>query len=349
MFSPPPAVTVISVAGAATGCPGSGGLLTKAKYAPTGRGDEHAARGRRTGACAGRPGRRAGGGRRATGAGSAGVSGGVPGGDRSGCRCPGSPTRPGGDRPGGTSGGPAAIRRAGGGEGRTGAGRGDDRGGVGGDPGPAVPAGPTMVAGRPPAPGGRRHLRHLPLGRRRDRRRHPPGQRGHHLGRRLVPVGRLLRHHLLDDRRPPRRARPGGATVTGRGGAVLVPDQLLGDRPLGERRAAGEQEVERRPERVDVGPDVHRVAVQRLLRGEVVGRARGRSRRTSWCRSSSSSWKNRASPMSRIFTTPARSTRMFPGLMSRWMSPISWACWRPTAGAVDVVARPDRRRAGRTS
>ena len=39
----------------------------------------------------------------------------------------------------------------------------------------------------------------------------------------------------------------------------LVPDQLLGDRPLGERRVAGQQEVEGGAQAVDVGPDVHAV------------------------------------------------------------------------------------------
>ena len=61
--------------------------------------------------------------------------------------------------------------------------------------------------------------------------------------------------------------------MIGLGCAVLVPDQLLGDRPVGERRAAGEQEVERGAQAVDVGPDVHGVAVDGLLGGEVVGRA----------------------------------------------------------------------------
>ena len=38
-------------------------------------------------------------------------------------------------------------------------------------------------------------------------------------------------------------------------------------------------------------------------------------------RMSSSSWKKRARPMSRILTVPLRSTRMLPGLMSRWTRP----------------------------
>src|SRR5262249_28287870 len=53
----------------------------------------------------------------------------------------------------------------------------------------------------------------------------------------------------------------------------LVREQFLGDALARERGPAGEQIVEGRPEAVNVGADVYRVAVERLLRRQVVGRA----------------------------------------------------------------------------
>ena len=50
-------------------------------------------------------------------------------------------------------------------------------------------------------------------------------------------------------------------------------DQFLGHRAVGEGRPAGQQEIEGGPQAVDVGADVHGMAVDRLFRGEVVGGA----------------------------------------------------------------------------
>ena len=49
--------------------------------------------------------------------------------------------------------------------------------------------------------------------------------------------------------------------------------QPLGDRAFRKRRAAGEQEIQRAAEAVDVRPAVGLVAVEGLLGGQVVGRA----------------------------------------------------------------------------
>ena len=51
-----------------------------------------------------------------------------------------------------------------------------------------------------------------------------------------------------------------------------MPDELLGDRPFLEGRAAGDQKIKRPAEAVEVRADVH-LAVDRLLRREVVGSA----------------------------------------------------------------------------
>ena len=82
---------------------------------------------------------------------------------------------------------------------------------------------------------------------------------------RLIPLRRVLRHHLRDDRRQA-LGDVGPELPHRRRLAHLVPDQLLRDLPLGKGRLAGQQEVERRPQAVDVRADVHVVAVQRLLR-----------------------------------------------------------------------------------
>ena len=52
-----------------------------------------------------------------------------------------------------------------------------------------------------------------------------------------------------------------------------MPDQLLGDGPLGERGPPGQAEVERPAQAVDVRPHVDRVAIVCLLGGQVVGGA----------------------------------------------------------------------------
>ena len=131
---------------------------------------------------------------------------------------------------------------------------------------------PEMRRGRPGQGLDQRAMhRHLAAGGGVDRRVGPLGQRLGDLDRLLVAVGRLLRHHL-----PQHGEHPGGHVGAERLDrlrfARLVRDELRGDRPVRERRLAGEHEVERAAERVDVGPDVHHVA-DGLLRGEVVGRA----------------------------------------------------------------------------
>ena len=97
-------------------------------------------------------------------------------------------------------------------------------------------------------------------------------QRLGHLRRCLVALGPVLGHHLLDDGshclghvRPQRADRLRLAR--------LVPDQLLGHRAFVERGLSRQAEIERGAEAVDVGPDVHAVAVERLFRSEVVGGA----------------------------------------------------------------------------
>ncbi len=60
---------------------------------------------------------------------------------------------------------------------------------------------------------------------------------------------------------------------------VLVSQQLAQYRGIGERRTAGEQEIQRTPQPVDIGPRIGRVRVVRLLGGGVVRRAHDRARR----------------------------------------------------------------------
>ena len=56
---------------------------------------------------------------------------------------------------------------------------------------------------------------------------------------------------------------------------LLVLDQLLEDRPLGERRPARQHVEERAAERIEVAPDVHVARVAGLLGADVVERAQG--------------------------------------------------------------------------
>ena len=56
----------------------------------------------------------------------------------------------------------------------------------------------------------------------------------------------------------------------------LVPEQLLRHRAFAIRGLPGEQEEEGQPQCVDVGANIHAMAVDPLLRGEVVGRAEHR-------------------------------------------------------------------------
>ena len=85
-----------------------------------------------------------------------------------------------------------------------------------------------------------------------------------------------LRHHSVDD------GVQGVADTSGRIARNrsrllgLMRDQLLRHGPVRERRMAREQEVERRAERVDVGANVHGVAVD-AARAPRSPRCRGRS------------------------------------------------------------------------
>src|SRR3712207_8112708 len=74
----------------------------------------------------------------------------------------------------------------------------------------------------------------------------------------LFPYTTLFRSHLLGHLRPDLADRP---RLPG-----LVPDDLVLRAAARVGAVAGEQEVERRPQAVDVGPGVGGVAVPRLLR-----------------------------------------------------------------------------------
>ena len=108
--------------------------------------------------------------------------------------------------------------------------------------------------------------------------------------------GRLLGHHLGDDRL--------------RGAA-------------GERRVADQHLVGHAAERVDVGPGGDLALAHRLLGRHVVRRAERSSR------SRSCGWRPRSRRRARCRSRrPAREpswSRMFSGLMSRWITPWRWA------------------------
>jgi len=95
-------------------------------------------------------------------------------------------------------------------------------------------------------------------------------QRVAHLGRRLIAIARLLGHHLPADR--DQLFRHIGPELPDRLRIDrLVLHQLLVQRTLGKRRAAGQQVVEGAAERVDVGPVVE-AHPQGLLRRQIVDR-----------------------------------------------------------------------------
>ena len=101
-----------------------------------------------------------------------------------------------------------------------------------------------------------------------------------------------------------------------------------------ERRAAGQEVVERAAKAVDVGPDIGTRGVEDLLGGDEVGRAEGLPFARSSAPSTFSSRVALARPKSSTLTvalSPLRASIRLPGLMSRWTSPSSWACWRPRA------------------
>ena len=124
-------------------------------------------------------------------------------------------------------------------------------------------------------------LRHLRVGRRRDRRLRERGQRLGHFLRRLRPVRRVLGHHLVDD--GDQLVGHVGPDAADRLGLPrLVPDQLLGHRALGERRAAGQAEVERGARGCRCRPGCRRRGCRAPAPGRGSRPCPGRSRRTSW-------------------------------------------------------------------
>ena len=114
--------------------------------------------------------------------------------------------------------------------------------------------------------------------------------------------------------------------------------------------AAREQEVERAPEAVEVGPVIDRAGVLRLLGGHVVGRAdhRPASRQVVPPGRHSSKPIERISPMSRIFTTAGSvacgrcrspATTMLDGLDVAVDEPRLVRVVKPQGGLADVLAR----------
>ena len=97
-------------------------------------------------------------------------------------------------------------------------------------------------------------------------------QRFGDISRRLITILRLLLHHL--DANPFQFARyVGTAFADWWWHFTLVFRDPLSQTAVGERRFAGQQKVERAPQPVDVSTMVHRVAVERLFGGEVIGGA----------------------------------------------------------------------------
>ena len=96
----------------------------------------------------------------------------------------------------------------------------------------------------------------------------PLGQPHGHVARRLRPFVRLLGHHRLADFHERRRRIRPGLENRFRPGRLML-QQPLGDRAFRERRAAGEQEIERAAQAVDVRAAVRLVAVECLFRGQV--------------------------------------------------------------------------------
>ena len=91
----------------------------------------------------------------------------------------------------------------------------------------------------------------------------------------------------------------------------------------GERRLPGQHLVEHRGQAVDVGAGVEPAVAGRLLRAHVGRRAdreAGLGQPLVAARASA-----RAMPKSATSVWPSRVSRMFSGLMSRWITPCSWA------------------------
>ena len=163
-----------------------------------------------------------------------------------------------------------------------------------------------------------------------------------------VAVGGSLRHHLRHDRRQRRRhVRAQRADRLRRARAVGV--ELAQHRVAGEGHAAGEQVVERAAEGVDVGADVGGAGVLGLLRGDVVRRADdhvGAGQAASVSDADGERGQAEVEDLRR--RRPAVSIRLC-GLTSRWTSPWSWACCKPSGGVARDAARLGRPAAGRRS
>ena len=100
----------------------------------------------------------------------------------------------------------------------------------------------------------------------------PVGQCLAYVCGRLIAIVRLLGHHRATDLDQIRRSV--FANLQHRRRFLrLVLDQPLGQRPVRERGVPGQQVIQRAPQSVDVGPGVDQVAVNRLLRRQVIRRA----------------------------------------------------------------------------
>ena len=183
-------------------------------------------------------------------------------------------------------------------------------------PGPAEPAAPATMAGAGRAAPGRDGARpSAPVG--------ASVQRRGELRRRGEPVGRELlqrgEHGVLDLVGHARsRCRRCGRRLVGH----HLGDDRLG-RAAGERRIADEHLVGHAAERVDVGARRDLPLAHRLLGRHVVRRAErhaglGHPR----CRRR---WRRPARCRSRRPAPEPSWSRMFSGLMSRWITPCRWA------------------------
>ena len=148
--------------------------------------------------------------------------------------------------------------------------------------------------------------------------------------------------------RGPSRARSRGPRARSRGIAGLrragiggllgrgSPGRGLAGRGL-EGALEGEALVEGDAEGLDVGAAVEADrAAQELLGGHVGRGAEESPVRVRVGRSASS---RRARPKSRITGSPSGVIMMLPGLMSRWMTPASWAAWRARAALSKMLGR----------
>ena len=88
----------------------------------------------------------------------------------------------------------------------------------------------------------------------------------------LMPILRFLLNHLVQNCRQ-RRGTVDSRIGQRRKRFRLMPHQTLSQRPFRERRIAGQEEIQRATETVDVGSNIDRMTVERLLRCQIVCRA----------------------------------------------------------------------------